>query len=346
MKDGQERSAGKVKGGRKAVGSHDVARLAGVSRSAVSRAFTPGAYIAPETRRKVMEAAELLNYRPNAIARSLSKKRSGLVGLIGASLDNPFYAQLLAALGSELQEHGYATLLLVARTENLDDLIPQLLSYQVDGVILPAVHLSSQMAVELEKSGRPVVLVNRYLQEEIVSSVSGDNRGGGRVVGEMLARAGHQRIAFMAGETDTSSSRDRLEGFRDGLAAHGRSIYASDVGQYRHAEAIEATRRLLSLSPRPDAIFCANDVMAMAALEIARVEFGLSIPDQLAIVGYDNSDQAGWPPYQLTSVDQHLGEMARLSVDLLMAKLASGDGTVEHRVVPATLIRRATTLPA
>jgi len=332
-----------VSGSKKTIGSADVARLAGVSRSAVSRAFTPGAYISPETRQRVVDAAEMLNYSPNAIARSLSKKSSGLIGIIASNLDNPYYAQMLSALSSALQSKGYGILLLIAEQDDFDALIPKLLSYQVDGVILPAATLSSKMAVVLERSGRPVVLVNRYLQKDVVSSVSGDNYGGGAAVADLLVRGGHRRIAFMAGLDDTSSSRDRGQGLKDRLATHGIAIYAQDTGQYRHVDAIAAARRLLSMTPAPDAIFCANDIMAMAALEVAKVEFGLKVPAQLAIVGYDNSDPASWPLHQLTSVDQHLDEMVRLSVEMLLRKLVSGDGTLEHLTIPASLVLRAST---
>lgn len=332
-----------MSGSKKTIGSADVARLAGVSRSAVSRAFTPGAYISPETRQRVVDAAEMLNYSPNAIARSLSKKSSGLIGIIASNLDNPYYAQMLSALSSALQSKGYGILLLIAEQDDFDALIPKLLSYQVDGVILPAATLSSKMAVVLERSGRPVVLVNRYLQKDVVSSVSGDNYGGGAAVADLLVRGGHRRIAFMAGLDDTSSSRDRGQGLKDRLATHGIAIYAQDTGQYRHVDAIAAARRLLSMTPAPDAIFCANDIMAMAALEVAKVEFGLKVPAQLAIVGYDNSDPASWPLHQLTSVDQHLDEMVRLSVEMLLRKLVSGDGTLEHLTIPASLVLRAST---
>jgi DNA-binding LacI/PurR family transcriptional regulator len=327
----------------KIIGSADVARLAGVSRSAVSRAFTPGAYIAPETRQRVLEAAETLHYQPNAMARSLAKKRSGLIGIIMADLENPFYAELLARLSAELQSLGYATLLLTARSASVDEFIERLLSYQVDGVILPAVTLSSRMAVALQRSGRPVVLVNNYVRDDLVSSVINDNFRGGQMVGDLLVRAGYRRIAYIGGEADTSSGRDRGNGLAQRLAESGLAIYAQESGEYRHLEAAEAARKLLSLDPRPDAIFCANDVMAVAALTVAKAEFGIKVPEDLAIVGYDNSDQAARPLYQLTTVDQHLDRMARTTIELMMKQLSSDSPQVEHVVVPATLVERATT---
>jgi DNA-binding LacI/PurR family transcriptional regulator len=323
--------------------SADVARLAGVSRSAVSRAYTPGAYVSPATRAKVVAAAELLNYRPNAIARSLSKKSSQLIGIVASSLDNPFYAQMLSTLSTMLQARGFGILLLIAETANIDDLIPQLLSYQVDGVILPAATLGSKIAIELERSRKPVVLVNRYLRHDVVSSVSGDNVGGGAAAADLLVRTGHKRVAYLAGLDDTSSSRDRGRGLKEQLARHAIAVYAEQSGHYEREPGAEAVRRLLSLDPRPDAIFCANDTMALAALEVAKGEYGLCVPQDISIIGYDNSEPAHWSFYDLTSVDQNLPEMARVAIELLMDKLAGRLVGVEHRVVPARLIQRSTT---
>lgn len=331
-----------MKDGEKRAGSHDVARLAGVSRSAVSRAFTPGAYIAAETRQRVLQAATMLNYQPNAIARSLSKKSSRLVGIIATDLENPFYAQLLAHMSTDLQAAGYAVLLMVARSSDIDEYLSKLLSYQVDGVIVTAATLSSSMALALQRSGRPVVLANNYLLDGLVSSVSSANYPGGRMVADLLARSGRKRIAFIAGEENTSSGRDRGLGLRDRLAELGMTVYAQENGEYRHAEAAEATRKLLSLTPQPDAIFCANDVMAVAALMVARTEFGLSVPEQLAIVGFDNSDEANRGMYSLTTVDQHLETMARKTVELMMSILLGGANGNEHVVIPVTLVERST----
>lgn len=327
------------------VRSTDVARLAGVSRSAVSRAFTPGAYIAPETRDKVMRAAELLHYSPNALARGLSQRRSGLVGVIAASLDNPFYAQLLEALGRDLQARGLGVFLLVGGPTTFDTLVPRLLAYQVDAVILPAVALSSSMAGVLRRSRRPVVLLNRTFDHDDVSSVAGDNIGGGEAVADLLASTGCCRIAYMGGEPDSSSSRDRGLGLMSGLARHGLAVAARDAGSYSHEGGAAAARRLLARDPHLDAIFCANDVMAMATIEVARVEFGLRIPEDLSVVGYDNTAASGWPLHQLTTVDQDLERMAALAVDLVAGLLDEPSLKVRRLVIPARVVPRRTTRP-
>lgn len=325
--------------------SADVARLAGVSRSAVSRTFTPGAYVSAETRAKVIRAAELLHYSPNALARGLSRRRSGLVGIIASSLDNPFYAHLLNALSRDLQARDFSVHLLVSEPARIDTLIPRLLSYQVDGVILPAVTLSSTMASVLQRAQRPVVLVNRTIDHELISSVSGDNLGGGRAVADLLVTTGCRRVAYMEGQPDTSSSRDRGFGLELGLASHGLSLAAREEGRYTHEGGAAAARRLLARDPRPDAIFCANDVMAMATAEVARVEFGLRIPDDLSVVGYDNTAPSGWPLHGLTTVDQDLERMAALAVELLMNKLNGDVADVKRIVVPARIVARQTTRP-
>lgn len=328
------------------VHSNDVARLAGVSRSAVSRAFTKGAYISPETRAKVMEAAQALGYTPNRIARSLNRQKSDIIGVVTSELDNPFYAEILQRIGELLQENGLATLLVIAHQSDLDDRISQLLSYQIDGVILTAATLSSSVTERYDGFRKPIVLLDRHVQQDGVASVVGDGFGGGRKVADLLVAGGHRHIAFMAGLPNTSSSRDREEGFRTGLAQAGLSIAAYDVGHYTHEGATEAARRLLTRPDRPDAIFCANDVMALATLFVARDELGLRIPADLAIVGYDNTAVCSWPAHLLTSVDQNKNEMAGQAVKLLLqARSERRSSGFIHASIPSDLIIRASTRP-
>lgn len=326
----------------KPAGSQDVAKLAGVSRSAVSRTFTPGTYVSDETRAKVLAASAMLNYSPNAIARSLSKSRSGLIGIIASSLDNPFYARLLELLSSTLQERGYAALLMVGDARNLDDLLARLLAYQVDGVLLPASKLTSRMAVSLHRSGRPVVLVNHYLNDREVSSVSGDNYAGGAMVAELLWNAGHRRIAYVSGPIDTSSAVDRGRGLQDRLREYGIALCAQASGEDSREQTTEVVRQMMQMAAPPDAIFCANDTMALAALEVVTLEFGRKVPEEISVIGYDNTIQSALRLHELTSVDQNIEEMARQAVDMLIHKITSEDAEVRDLVVPATLVQRST----
>lgn len=325
--------------------SIDVAKLAGVSRSAVSRTFTEGAYVSPETREKVLKAAAMLDYSPNVIARSLTMQRTNIVGIVTTDLQNSFYAQLLEEMSRRLQAKGFATLLIVTDREDSDAGIAKLLGYQVDAVILSAVMLSSRMTARCQQWGRPVVLVDRYIESDSITSISGSNTLGAARVADLLVTAGHNRVAFMSGYPDTSSSRDRERGFRDQLAQRGKLLYASESGDYTHEGAVQATRRLLGMSPRPDAVFCANDLMAMAALDVIRTEFNLSVPEDIAVVGYDNSARGAGPGYQLTSVEQNVPVMAEMAVDAVIRRVTHPAEPVEHLFTPSDLVLRSTTRP-
>ncbi len=321
------------------VGSNDVAKLAGVSRSAVSRAFSDQAYIADETRERVMRAADLLGYRPNVLARSLTTQRTHIIGVVTTHLENPFYAELLQQLTKTIQVHGLSTLVLLADGASNDDLISRLLSYQVDGLILTNTSLSSGMALRCARGGKPVVTINRYLEIENIAAVTCDNERCGADVAELLVNSGCKRIAFMAGDPNTSSTRDRERGFVRQLSARGLPLHSTAVGHYSHEGGIAAARQLLGAQSRPDAVFCANDLMALALLDVARSEFGLNIPEDLSVVGFDNSAPANWPAYRLTSVDQDMPRMVELAVGELLARLEGQQARpcnlkVEGRLVP------------
>jgi DNA-binding LacI/PurR family transcriptional regulator len=328
-------------GGR--VSSNDVARLAGVSRSAVSRTFTPGTYVSEETRLKVLRAADLLGYRPNMMARSLITNRTHIVGVITTHLDNPFYATLLQRLIEEIQKIGMATLTFIADEHNNDERISRLLSYQVDALVLTNTSLSSTMSARCAQGETPVVAINRYLEIDTITSVTCDNESCGAAVADLLIRLKRKRIAFMSGEPDTSSSRDRETGFRRRLSERGAALHASAVGNYDHEDGVRAARELLSRPKSPDAIFCANDLMALATIDVARMEFGLDVPNDLAVVGFDNSDAASWPTYRLTSVDQNMARMVGLAVEEIVAAIAGTSVPGNHVLVPGVLIEREST---
>lgn len=299
----------------------EVARLAGVSQSAVSRAFTPGASISATTRAKVMAAAEAVGYMPNAIARSMITRRTNIIGVVLGNLEYPFYQQALRSLSLRLQELGRQVLLFtVPPGGNVDELLPMVLQYQVDGVIIGAATLSSEMALECERRGTPVVLFNRTVAGVPAHSVTSDNYGGARLVANLLVRAGHRSFGYIAGHRDTSTSINRERGFYEGLAAMGidtaRQVVRMD-GRYSYEGARESVLDLLRQGPRPDAIFGANDLMALGALDAAR-EAGVAVPDQLSVIGFDDTPQSGWTGYALTTLRQPIEEMVDATVDLIV----------------------------
>lgn len=328
-----------------AVTSLDVARRAGVSQSAVSRAFTPGASIAEDTRARVMEAARALGYSPNAIARTLITRRSRIIGVIVAYLDNQYYPLILQDLSQRLQAEGYHTLLFFTQTGRaVDDVLQEILQYQVDGLVMFSAVLSSDLAERCAAQGIPVVLFNRTVDGASHGSVSSDNVAGGRLVGEYLAGCGHRRVAYVAGQEDSSTSRDRERGLREGLEAGGLRPAARAVGGYSLEGARAAARALMASPEPPDAMFVASDHMALAVLDTLRHEMGVRVPEDVAVVGYDDVPLASWAGVRLTSVRQPNDRMAEATVRLVLAGVEGDAAAAARRIAfPPRLIVRGTT---
>jgi DNA-binding LacI/PurR family transcriptional regulator len=326
---------------KKTVTSGDVARLAKVSQSAVSRAFSERASVSDEMRKRVLDAADRLGYRPNALARAMISGRSRMIAMVVAYLDNQFYPIILEKLSRALQSEGYQMLLILSDQGDQDRVVRTILQYQVEGIIMASATLSSSLAAECAKTGTPVVHFNRYVPASPTSSVTSDNLEGGRMVAHALAEGGHQRIAFIAGIEDSSTSRDREAGFFKGLAERRLSLFARAVGGYTFDGAAAAARQLLSMKPRPDAIFVANDHMAFSVMDVARSEFKLSVPNDLSIIGYDDVPEAGWGGYALTTVSQPAEEMVRAAVSILLEQIEQGTVIRRAAVLPSRLVARA-----
>jgi len=313
---------------REAVTSSDVARHAGVSQSAVSRVFTPGASVSATMREKVTKSAEALGYRPNALARSLISGRSRIIGVVVAYLDNQFYPMALEKLSNALQETGYHSLVFMAPQTrgNIDHVLQEILDYQVDGLVMASVALSSDLAAQCDAAGVPVVLFNRSQDDWRLSAVTSDNVRGGRDVARFLVAGGHRRIAYIAGWEGASTNRDREAGFVKGLKDAGAALFDRAVGDYNFETAKAATRALFDRPARrrPDAVFVANDHMAIAVMDVLRHELGLGVPADVSVVGYDDVPQAAWPSYDLTTVRQPTNRMIDATVEILLDRIEEG----------------------
>lgn len=330
----------------------EVARLAGVSTSAVSRTFTPGASVAEKTRARVLEAARKLGYRPNAIARTLSTRKSRIIAVVVSYLQNQFYPTIIEKLSQSLQAHGYHLLLFIsndaaATDDDIDSLLLDILQYQVDGIVLASAMLSSSLAAHCHAASIPVVLFNRVSAVKDVSTVVSDNVEGGRLAARLLLRSGAQRIGFIAGLEDSSTSQERERGFVDELARHGRPLFARGTGQYDFEAAAAVTRELFSRDEKPDALFVGNDHMAFAVLDALRNELGLAVPEDVQVVGFDNVPQAAWGGYQLTTIEQNADLMTQATVSILLERISSGVRMgAGHVITPVTVVHRATTRKA
>ena len=332
-----------------AVTSKDIARKLKISQSTVSRALRGDPRVAPETTARVLEAARQMNYTPNLAARSLITRRTGTIGVVVGDITNPFYPQLLETLHNELALAGYRTILFNEQTDasveqHVGDLVQ---GAAVDGLMYVSATLGSPLP---GRGGRtlPVVLVNRYLDNAEVDFVVSDNRRGGEIVAEALVALGHRRIAVITGPENTTTSRDREQGFKEQLERSGVPLDETlrRVGQFSHASGYQWCLDLLAGEPRPTAVFAANDVIAFGALDAAR-RVGIRVPDELSIVGFDDIDMAGWEGFSLTTVRQPLAEMGRAASKLLIDRIAgASDDPPQRRVFPVGLVRRETLGPA
>ncbi len=331
---------------RPAATAMDVARLAGVSQSAVSRAFTPGASISAATRERVAAAARQLGYSPNLIARSLITRRSGMIGVAVGTLSNFLYPGMLEILGDRLQALGYRILMFTAPLDgNADPELEAIMRYQVDAVVLAATTLSSRLADECRAAGVPVILFNRTSRSRDVASVTSTNRQGGREIATLFAAGGHRRPAFMAGVENASTSRERERGFAEGLAAAGLPPPLRAVGQFDYAAACAAMTELLRGRNRPDAVFCASDHMAIAAMDVARGAFSLRVPEDISLAGFDDAPPAAWPAYALTTYAQPIAAMVDGTIELLMERITDPAAALRHITVPGHLVLRGSCRP-
>ncbi|WP_103130033.1 LacI family DNA-binding transcriptional regulator [Deinococcus aerius] len=294
------------------VTSIDVSREAGVSQSAVSRAFTPGARISPETRRRVLEAAERLGYRPNAIARSLSTRRSGIVALIVGDLHNPFYPQALSQMAQALEAGGRRALLLTHDAgRDVQETLDAARAYQIEAAIVFPTRLNSTPPSlgDVSRGGIPVLLFNRRLPgHDDLLSVACDNHAGGRLAAQILYGSGARRLAFIGGDPETSTHQDRLRGFSEWLAGVGLSPVAAPARAFHYDWGFQATLDLHAAGERPDAIFGANDIVAIGVLDALRL-LGRRVPEEVSVIGFDGIQEGGRVAYRLTTIRQPLEAM-------------------------------------
>ncbi|WP_170765737.1 LacI family DNA-binding transcriptional regulator [Ruegeria lacuscaerulensis] len=323
------------------VTSLEVARLAGVSQSAVSRVFTPGASASKKTVEKVRKAAKELGYRPNVLARAVVSGKSRIIGLVVAYLNNQFYPEALEKLTNTLQERGYHVLIFMASHEsgNIDDVVEEILDFQVDGIIAASVALSSDLSDRCRAAGVPMVLFNRAQDDPAMSSVTSDNVAGGRKAAEFLLAAGHQKIGYIAGWEGASTQRDRESGFVSALLKAGVTLHAREVGNFVAEEARQATLKMFEADP-PDAVFIANDHMAISVMDTLRFELGLSVPGDVSVIGYDDVTVASWPAYNLTTIRQPANRMVAETVDILLSKIEDSDVQPRRVEIDGPLIVR------
>nr|WP_314533037.1 LacI family DNA-binding transcriptional regulator [uncultured Pseudomonas sp.] len=313
------------------VTAKDLAQRLGVATSTVTRAFDAQSRISAKLRVRILAMADELGYRPNAIARSLNQRRTGIVALVVGDMANPFYPALLEEFSLQLRQTGRQLLLFVVPPGgDADELMAQLLQYQVDAIVVTAARLSSHMSDLCARQGVAVVFMNRRVDDPTVWSVCCDNERMAAQVADYLVRQQRQACAFVSGDPSISTTADRLRGFECGLARHGRSLVACVEGGYTYEGGRQAAARLFSAGqPAIDAVLCANDVMALGVLSHLRMNTRLRVPEDVAVVGFDDIRAAAWPENDLTTVHQPVSQMIDCAIRLL------GEGRPDVSVIQA-----------
>lgn len=323
-----------------------VAALVGVSRATVSRAFTPGAPIAKSTRDRVIKAAERLGYYPNAIASALITGRSAMVGVVVAELDNPVHAALLQVFLNRLHRAGLAPITVALSGESdFDAVLSTLRQYQVGVVVLTSINVTPDMVEACSRNGLTTLVLSRIVDQSSVRSISADQVQGGYLAGCHAVEARYRKIALLSGPPRRWTSWARESGFRRALDEHDIALVARSVGDYGVESGAAAARSLLERgsASRPDLVFCANDLMAIGFMDAARERYGLKVPNDIGVIGFDDIPMAAWPSYALTTIRLPLTAMADAAVTAVR-RIQEGEtcdaGTM---LIPTRLLIRRST---
>ncbi|MBT8456232.1 MAG: LacI family transcriptional regulator [Alphaproteobacteria bacterium] len=324
----------------------DVAELAGVSRSAVSRTFTEGASVSEKTRRKVEKAATALGYHPNALASSLTTGRTKLIGLVADNFHNPFFLEVFDLFTRGLQDRGLRPLLVnLSEETDPENSVRLLRQYSVDGVIVASSTLSPEFARAFRDARVPVVhSFGRFASSPHVHVVGIDNVECGRMAARTLIERGYERIAFLGGPETATSTQDRIAGFMEVARAHPQvtvsnsfaSAYSFDAGR------VEMTK-LLMTDPA-EAYFCGDDVVAIGALSAIQ-SAGLSVPEDIGLIGLNDMEMARWENIDLTTIRQPAPQIILSSIDLVATMLEDPGRYPEARLFPCEVIERGTLRP-
>jgi DNA-binding LacI/PurR family transcriptional regulator len=330
--------AGSGSSGRRAT-SYDVARAAGVSQSAVSRCFAPGASIAPKTRERIIKVAAELGYRPNALAQGLISRRTNLVAVLISSLTNLYYPEVLAELTHRLTARDMRVLLFALNAESdVDEALDQVFRHSVDGVICAA-RLSDDQVRMFEDHRVPLVLYNRTTKSTPAASISCDSVAGEQdLVGRLLA-VGHRRFGLIAGPEDSSVGEERHRSVIETLASADIVDVPMVRGDFSYESGVRGVHKLMDDGARFDAIVSVSDLMAIGAIDACREQFGLKVPEDVSVIGFDGSGPATWLSYRVTSIRQPVSRMTEAAISMLMERIEDPSLPAERRLFSGEFIR-------
>ena len=324
----------------KKVTSYDVAREAGVSQSAVSRVFRPGLSVSKKTRDKVMATANAMGYRPNAIARMLITKQSGMVAVIVSSRANVNYPEVLSQVSKQLAARNKRVLLFTLDdAEGLDDLFEQIWTFQVDGVIALAAHFESEKLAQFEQHKIPVVLYNRNVPGAMANTVCCNHEQGIKQLILELEQSNPKNYVVLSGPKDSDVANERREIALSLLKQFGAKDVSVLFGDYSYQSGRDCLAKWLEKNPTPDAVICSNDTMAIGVIDEARDNHNIHIPNDMSVVGFDGITSSAWKSYQITTIKQPLEQLVKAAIEMLLEHIENPDSPPESRVLTGALIK-------
>lgn len=325
----------------------DVALRAGVSRSAVSRTFTQGASVSAKMRARVERAAEELGYSPNFLARSLTTRRTGMIGLVSDNFHNPVFLEVFDLFTRAMQDRGLRPLLVnLSGQHDLEGAVQMLRQYSVDGVVIASSALPPSFALAFRQAGIPVVnSFGRYADSPSVDVVGIDNLACGRLAARELVVRGYKNVAFLGGPEAATSTQDRLLGFATEMALHpGITVSHSFASAYSFAAGRAAMQHLLADTPMAEAYFGGDDVLSIGALSAIR-DAGLRVPEDIGIIGVNDMAMAGWANINLTTIRQPVPEIIEASLCVIEAMQADPGHLPRSHLFDCALVERGTLRP-
>jgi len=322
----------------------EIAQAAGVSVSTVSRALSNGNYpLKEETRQRIMQLAKEMGYKPNLVARSLQSNRSHIVGVIVDRMQSPFAAATVQGIQDVLRNEGYSISIAYSNRDHklAEEAINSFYSRQVDGIIILNSWLHHFNDEILALQNRPFIFVNRLFSKCLRNCVGPGDFIGAQIATQHLVDLGHHRIGYINGMEDWIEAQNRLSGYQEVLLKHDLPVDQALIGKgdWGVDSGYQATQELLSLDKKPTAIFAANDMMALGAI-YAIQDAGLKIPEDIAIVGYDDRDFSAWIRPALTTIRMPSYEMGQAAARLLLKQFSGEELLEDATQVPGKLIIR------
>lgn len=323
----------------------DVAKMLDVSRATVSRALSGAPGVGPELRKKIIDFADEIGYKPNPVAQSLSKGKMKTIGLIYGDVRNPFYAELTYYIQKEFNECGYAVMIFNSEysVKKEIEFIQMAEQFCLAGLVLFTAQSNMQKA-QFEKIGIPIVFVNRSLEIKDYDCVMMDNFKAGYIAAMHLIELGHKRIGIVNGQSLSSASLNRFEGAKQALKNCYLSFDPEDVmvGDLKMPTGYELAKKFFERPSHPSALVIANDMMALGFMDYCN-EIHVKIPDELSIVSFDNIDFSAMHGIELTTISQHVKEMGEKAAELMMNRIENPDAAYRRIILePALIVRNST----